>query len=111
MSEEAKKSNVEMALTVDDGPIGDKPGYVTIGFKIVNKISVDPATGQNIFIEEKEEPNMQSVKVCFACGMIMMKDNKVTYHKYLRNIFADVKRLRLEGVSELGWLHFSVAEP
>jgi hypothetical protein len=54
---------------------------------------------------------MQSAKVCFARGIFMMKDAKVTYHKYLRNIFADAKHLRLEGVPGLGWLTFSVAEP
>jgi hypothetical protein len=42
-----------MALTVDGAPLDDKTGHVTIGFKIVDEISIEPATGQTIFNEEK----------------------------------------------------------
>jgi hypothetical protein len=46
LSEEAKQRNVEMALTLDGAPLDDKTGYVMIGFKIVDKISIDPPRGQ-----------------------------------------------------------------
>jgi hypothetical protein len=91
LSEEAKKSNVEIALDVDVAPLDDKTGHVTIGFKICGKMIIDPITGLKIFNQDKDGPNMKSVKICFACGLFLTKEEKITYHKYLRNIFVNIK--------------------
>jgi predicted nucleic acid-binding Zn-ribbon protein len=111
LSEEAKVRQVEIALTVDGAPLDDKIGHVTIGFKICDKAARCPITKVLIFNEEKEGPNLQSGKFCFPVAMLLAKDNKETYNKYLREIFNDVQVLRSEGIPELGWLPFDIPEP
>jgi hypothetical protein len=43
--------------------------------------------------------------------MILAKDNKEKYNKYLREIFNNVQVLKSEGIPELGWLPFDIPEP
>jgi hypothetical protein len=80
-------------LTVDGAPIDDKIRHVTIGFKICDKAARCPIMKVLIFNEEKEGPNLQSGKFCFPVAMLLAKDNKETYNKYLREIFNDVQVL------------------
>jgi hypothetical protein len=111
LSEEAKVRQVEIALTVDGAPLDDKIGHITIGFKMCDKAARCSIMKLLIFNEEKEGPNLQSGKFCFPVAMILAKDNKETYNKYLREIFNDVQVLRSEGIPELSWLTFDIPEP
>jgi hypothetical protein len=43
--------------------------------------------------------------------MILAKDDKKTYNKYLRDISEEVDKLRNEGFPECEWLPFDIAEP
>jgi hypothetical protein len=111
LSEDAKVHQVEIALTVDGAPLEDKTGHVTSGFKICDNAARCPIMKLLIFNEEKEGPNIQSGNFCFPVAMLLAKDNKETYYKYLRDIFNYVQVLRSEGIPELGWLPFDIREP
>jgi hypothetical protein len=102
---------VEIALTVYRAPLDNKTGHVTVEFKICNKAARCPIMKLLIFNEEKEGPNLHSVKFCFPLSMILSKDNKETYNEYVRDIFNDVQVLRSEGIPELGWMPFNIPEP
>jgi hypothetical protein len=111
LSEEAKVRQVEIALTVDGDPLDNKTGHITIGFKICNKAARCPLTKLLIFNEDKEGPNLQSGKFFFPVAVLLAKDNKDNFNKYLRDIFNDVKVLRSKRIPELGWLPFEIPEP
>jgi hypothetical protein len=111
LSDEAKIRKVEIAITVDGAPLDDKTGHITIGFKVCDKDAVDPITKKYIFNDDDDGPNLQSGKFCFPVAMILAKDDKQTYNKYLRDIFEEVDKLRNEGVPECEWLPFDIAEP
>jgi hypothetical protein len=98
LSDEAKIRKVEIAITLDGAPLDDKTGHITIGFKVCDKDAVDPITKKYIFNDDDDGPNLQSGKFCFPVSMILAKDNKQTYNKYLRDIFEEVDKLRNEGV-------------
>jgi hypothetical protein len=73
-------------------------GDITIGFKVCDKDAVDPITKRKIFNNNDDGPNLQSGKFCFPIPMILAKDDKQTYNKYLRDIFEEVDKLISEGV-------------
>jgi hypothetical protein len=96
LSEEAKVWRVEIALTVDGAPLDNKTGHVTIGSKFCDKDAICPLTKHTILNEEKEGPNLQWEFFCFPVAMLLAKNNKDTYRKYLRDTFNYVV-LRSEG--------------
>jgi hypothetical protein len=63
---------------------------VAIEVKIVDKDATDPISGKNIFYELD---NMQSCNWCFPIMMLIAKDDKDTYNKYLRDAFKFCDRL------------------
>jgi hypothetical protein len=84
LSDVAKWRSVEIALTVDRAPPDDHTGHVTVGFKICDKEAKYPISGKYIFSELK---NIQSSKWYYPIIMLLAKDNKDTYDKYIRPIF------------------------
>jgi hypothetical protein len=105
LSEKAKHTSVEFAITVRGEPLDDHCGCVTIWFNIVYKDAIDPIRGNNIFYELD---NMQSCTWCFPITMLIAKYDKDTYYKYLRDIFKFCDRLRTEGLDE--WNPFEIAD-
>jgi hypothetical protein len=43
--------------------------------------------------------------------MILYKDDKQTYNKYLQDIFKEVDKVSTEGFPECEWLPFVIVEP
>jgi hypothetical protein len=84
LADKAKTGTVESAITCDGSPLHDLTGHLAIGFKIVDKDAVCPISGKNIF---HQLGNMQADKWCFPILMILAKDDKATYNKYLREFF------------------------
>jgi hypothetical protein len=81
LAEKAKTGTVEFAITCDGSLLDDLTGHLTIGFKIVDNVAVCPISGKNMF---HQVGNMQADKWCFPILMILAKDDKATYNKYLR---------------------------
>jgi hypothetical protein len=111
LSEEVATRREELALTVDGALLDETAGHVTIGFKVCDKDSICPIMKLLIFNEDKERSNLQLGKFCFPDEMLLTKDNKETYNKYLHDIFNDVELLSDEGMPELSWLPFDIPEP
>jgi hypothetical protein len=106
LSEKAKHASVELPITVDWAPLYDQCGHMTIWFKIVDKDAIDPISENNNF---RELDSMQSCNWCFPLTMLIAKDDKDSYDKYLRDIFKFCDRLRTEGLDE--WKPFKIADP
>jgi hypothetical protein len=86
--------------------VDDHCGHETVGFKIVDKDATYPISGKIIFYELD---NMQSCTWCFPIMMMIAKDDKDTYDKYLRDIFKFCDRLHTEGRDQ--WNSFNIADP
>jgi hypothetical protein len=52
---------------------------------------------------------MQSCKRAYPITMLLAKDNKDTYERYIHPILEFTKNMRTEGLGE--WLPFTIAEP
>jgi hypothetical protein len=102
----AKIRSVEICLTIDGAPLDGHTGRVTIGFKICDKEAKCPISGKYIYSELK---NMQSSKWAYLITMLLAKDNKGTYERYIRPISEFTEKMRTEGLGE--WLPCSIAEP
>jgi hypothetical protein len=84
LAEKSKTCTVKFTSTCDGAPLDDLTGHLTTGFKIVDKDDVCPISGKNIF---HQLGNMQADKWYFAIFMILAKNDKATYDKYLRKKF------------------------
>jgi hypothetical protein len=82
---------------------------VASGFIVCDKADRCPLTKLLIFNEEEEGPNLQSGKFFFPFAIILAKDNKETYNKYLRDIFNYAQLLRSKGIPEFGWVPFDIS--
>jgi hypothetical protein len=93
LSEEACHRNVEIHVTVGGANLDANLGHVTIGFKICDKSATDPVTGKYIYKnveglkDDNQLDNLKSDAWCFHIVLILEKDNKGTYEKYLHPIF------------------------
>jgi hypothetical protein len=106
LAAKAKTGTVEFAITCDGAPLDDFTGYLTIGFKIVDKDDVCPISGKNIF---HQLGNMQADKWCFPILMILAKDDKATYDKYLCEISKFCEEISEKGLGD--WKPFKIADP
>jgi hypothetical protein len=112
LGELAKHDTFEMAITVDRAKLEDKVHHVTIWFKICDKRARDTTAGEICFDEnlpDGEEVNMQSAEWCFPVMVILAKDNKGTYNKYFRDIFAFCDKVRTTSIN--GWKPFRISDP
>jgi hypothetical protein len=106
LAEKAKRGKVEFAITRDGAPPDDLIGYLTIGFEIMDKDAVCPIRGKNIF---HQLGNMQADKWCFTILMILAKDDKATYDKYLRDFLKFCEEISEKGLGD--WKPFKIADP
>jgi hypothetical protein len=90
LAAKAKRGTVEFAITCDGALLDDLTGHLTISFKIVDKDDVCPIIWKNIF---HDLGNMQADKWCFPILMIIAKEDKDSYDKYLLDFFNFVKKL------------------
>jgi hypothetical protein len=106
LAEKAKTGTVEFAITCDGAPLVDLTGHLTIGFKIVDKDDVCPISEKYIF---HQLGNMQADKLCFPILMILVKDDKSIYNKYLREIFKFCEEISQKGLGD--WKPLKISDP
>ena len=86
---------VKVAVTFDGGKISCFLGYVTGGFKLVDKHCINPKTGQLLFGESSIE-KVQSHVHCFPIKVAFAKDTKDLYRVEFADFFAFLKEYEAE---------------
>jgi hypothetical protein len=106
LSDTTKRRRVEICPTVDGAPLDGHTCHGTTGFKICDKEANCPISGKYIYSELKI---IHSSKWAYPITMLLVKDNKDTYERYVRPIFEFTENMRTQELGE--WLPFSIDGP
>jgi hypothetical protein len=108
LEEKAKGGECEIAITIDGAKRDTKINHIIFGFKITNTASRCPITGKLIFSLLK---NMLSDEWSYPATTLFEDDSSATYETHFSGQFGYIRKVRREGIPELGWLTLLIAEP
>jgi hypothetical protein len=109
LEQKVHTGTVEIGITVDGAELEPNAHHVTIGFKLCDKYSINPKTGEQIF--NGGEDSIQPDRWCFQIMMRTAKDKKITYNHFFREVFALCTKMRKYGLTSIGWKPFAIPEP
>jgi hypothetical protein len=108
LEEQAKRGELEMAITIDGAKIDAKINHVTWGLNLTDINSRCPIRGKLIYSALK---TMQSDEWEFPGKSVFEDDKKETYETTFCDQFDFVREVRNYGIQELVWLSCNIAEP